>query len=135
MHEIKILQKNTVVTISSAEGNTLLKDLQENGFDIYSPCGGNGTCGKCMVYVKGEGEVTSCIYTVTSDIEIVLPEKREAKILVGQHEHTVLVPFNPGASTDLSYFPHGVAIDIGTTTLVFYLVNLLPEPSSKHGLL
>lgn len=143
MPEIKILQKNTVVTISSAEGNTLLKELQENGFDIYSPCGGNGTCGKCMVYVKGEGEVTSCIYQITGDIAIVLPEKREANILVGQHEHTVLVPFNPGASTDLSNFPHGVAIDIGTTTLVFYLVNLITgaiietravvNPQTKYG--
>jgi uncharacterized 2Fe-2S/4Fe-4S cluster protein (DUF4445 family) len=143
MPEIKILQKNTVVTISSAKGNTLLKELQENGFDIYSPCGGNGTCGKCMVYVKGVGEVTSCIYQVTGDIAIVLPEKREANILVGQHEHTVLVPFNPGASVDLSYFPHGVAIDIGTTTLVFYLVNLITgaiietraavNPQTKYG--
>ncbi|MDO9614277.1 MAG: 2Fe-2S iron-sulfur cluster-binding protein, partial [Bacteroidota bacterium] len=79
--EIKILQKKQVVTIVPGEGNTLLKVLQENGFDIYSPCGGNGTCGKCMVYVKGEGEVTSCIYPVTNDIEIVLPEKREANIL------------------------------------------------------
>jgi uncharacterized 2Fe-2S/4Fe-4S cluster protein (DUF4445 family) len=143
MPKIKILKKNTVVTISSAEGNTLLKELQENGFDIYSPCGGNGTCGKCMVYVKGEGEVTSCIYPVTGDIEIVLPEKREANILVGQHEHTLIMPFNPGVSTDLSYFPHGVAIDIGTTTLVFYLVNLITgaiietraavNPQSKYG--
>ncbi len=143
MPEIKILQKNTVVTIISGEENTLLNELQENGFDIYSPCGGNGTCGKCMVYVKGEGDVTSCIYLVTSDIEIVLPEKREAKILVEQHEHTTEVPFNPGDLAGLSCFPHGVAIDIGTTTLVFYLVNLITgaiiqtravvNPQSKYG--
>lgn len=143
MPEIKILQKNTIHTIQSGEGNSLLKDLQENGFDIYSPCGGNGTCGKCMVYVKGEGEVTSCIYWVTHDIEIVLPEKREAKILVEQHVHTAQVAFNPGASAGLSYFPHGIAIDIGTTTLVFYLVNLITggiietravvNPQTKYG--
>ena len=143
MPEIKILQKNTVLTIFSEQGNTLLKELQENGFEIYSPCGGNGTCGKCMVYVKGEGDVTSCIYPVTGDIEIVLPEKREAKILVEQHAHTTSVPFNPGDSVGLSYFPHGVAIDIGTTTLVFYLVNLITgaiietravvNPQTKYG--
>ena len=125
MPEIKILQKNTVKTILCGEGNTMLKELQESGFDIYSPCGGNGTCGKCMVYVKGEGEVTSCIYPVTNDIEIILPEKREANILVDQHEHTIEMPFNPGDSVGLSYFPHGVAIDVGTTTLVFHLVNLI----------
>lgn len=143
MPQIKILQKNTVVTIFSEHGNALLKELQENGFDIYSPCGGNGTCGKCLVYVKGEGEVTSCIYPVSNDIEIVLPEKREAKILAEQHEHTVNVAFNPGDSVGLSYFPYGVAIDIGTTTLVFYLVNLITgaivetraivNPQTKYG--
>jgi uncharacterized 2Fe-2S/4Fe-4S cluster protein (DUF4445 family) len=143
MPKIKILQKNTVTTILSEEGNTLLKELQDHGFDLYSPCGGNGTCGKCKVFVKGEGDVTSCIYPVTGDIEIVLPEKREAKILVEQHEHTALVPFNPGISANLSYYPHGVAIDIGTTTLVFYLVNLVTgaiietravvNPQTKYG--
>ncbi|HEY3373145.1 MAG TPA: ASKHA domain-containing protein [Prolixibacteraceae bacterium] len=125
MPEISVLQKNAVVTIVSTEGNTLLKELQEHGFDIYSPCGGNGTCGKCKVHVKGEGDVTSCIYPITRNVEIVLPEKREANILVEQHEHTIPMPFNPGDSTHLSYYPHGVAIDIGTTTLVFYFVNLV----------
>lgn len=143
MSEIRILQKDTIVTIFAKEGNTLLKELQDNGFDIYSPCGGNGICGKCKVYVKGEGDVTSCIYPVTGDMEIVLPEKREAKILVEQHAHTAQLPFNPGDSTSLSYLPHGVAIDIGTTTLVFYLVNLITEsiietraivnPQTKYG--
>jgi uncharacterized 2Fe-2S/4Fe-4S cluster protein (DUF4445 family) len=143
MPEIKLLQKNIVETFLCGEGNTLLKALQENGFDIYSPCGGNGTCGKCMVYVKGEGEVTSCIYPVTNDIEIVLPEKREANILVEQHEHTIEMPFNPGDTVGFSSFPYGVAIDIGTTTLVFYLVNLISgaiietravvNPQSKYG--
>lgn len=143
MPEITVIQKDAVVTIVSTEGNTLLKELQENGFDIYSPCGGNGTCGKCKVYVKGEGDVTSCIYPVISDMEVVLPEKREAKILVEQHEHTTQVSFNPGQSVYLSYYPHGVAIDIGTTTLVFYLVNLVTggiietraavNPQKKYG--
>lgn len=143
MPEIKILQKNTVETFQCGEGNTLLKELQENGFDIYSPCGGNGTCGKCMVYVKGEGEVTSCIYPVTNDIEIVLPENREANILVEQHEHTIELPFNPGNTVGYSVFQYGVAIDLGTTTLVFYLVNLIMgaiietravvNPQTKYG--
>ena len=143
MPEIKILQKDSIVTISVGEGNTLLKELQDHGFDLYSPCGGNGTCGKCKVLIKGEGVVTSCIYPVLNDIEIVLPEKREAKILVEQHEHTAQLAFDPGAPAGLSYFPHGVAIDIGTTTLAFYLVNLVTgsiietraavNPQTKYG--
>jgi uncharacterized 2Fe-2S/4Fe-4S cluster protein (DUF4445 family) len=143
MPEIKILQKDKIETILAKEGETLLGTLQKNNHDIYSPCGGNGTCGKCKVLVKGEGVVTSCIYHVTNDIEITLPEKREAKILVEQHEHTAQVAFDPGASANLSYYPHGLAIDIGTTTLVFYLVNLVTggiietravvNPQTKYG--
>lgn len=143
MPHIKILRESNVVTFFSEKGKILLKELQQNGFDIYSPCGGNGTCGKCKVFVKGEGDVTSCIYPIMCDLEIVLPKKREAKILAEQHEHTTSVPFNPGVSADLSYYPHGVAIDIGTTTLVFYLVNLVTgaiietraavNPQTKYG--
>ena len=102
MPEIKIVQKDKIETILAREGETLLGTLQKKGHDIYSPCGGNGTCGKCKVFVKGEGVVTSCIYHVANDMEITLPEKREAKILVEQHEHTAQVAFDPGASANLS---------------------------------
>jgi uncharacterized 2Fe-2S/4Fe-4S cluster protein (DUF4445 family) len=49
----------------------------------------------------------------------------------------------PGQSADLSSYPHGVAIDLGTTSVVFYLVNLITgtiaetrailNPQSKYG--
>jgi len=143
MPEIKILFKSNVVSILSNKDNSLLTDLQENGFDIYSPCGGKGTCGKCKVFIKGEGDVSSCIYKAIRDIEIILPEKRETKILVVQNEHTIQVPFIPGDSAGLSLFPYGIAIDIGTTTLVFYLINLITggisetrgviNPQTRHG--
>ena len=48
--------------ISSADvpwGTMLLDAVRSSGFGVYSPCGGNGTCGKCKVYVKHEGYVTS----------------------------------------------------------------------------
>jgi uncharacterized 2Fe-2S/4Fe-4S cluster protein (DUF4445 family) len=49
----------------------------------------------------------------------------------------------PGPAADMSVYPHGVAIDIGTTSLVFYLVNLITgtivetkaslNPQAKYG--
>ena len=76
-------------------------------------------------------------------MEVVLPDKREAKVLVAQHSHTIQLPLMPGPSADLSVYPHGVAIDIGTTSLVFYLVNLITgtivetrailNPQAKYG--
>ena len=143
MIKIAVYQNGKLTETETASGEILLNVLRNNDFDIYSPCGGNGTCGKCKVLVKGEGIVTSCIYTVNESIEIVLPDKREAKVLVAQHSHTIQLPLIPGPSADLSGYPHGVAIDIGTTTLVLYMLNLITgtiveirallNPQAKYG--
>ncbi len=143
MTKVVVHQNRNLREAEAATGEILLDVLRNNGFDVYSPCGGNGTCGKCKVLVKGEGIVTSCIYTVKESIEIVLPDMREAKVLVAQHSHTIQLPLIPGPSADLSGYPHGVAIDIGTTTLVLYLVNLITgtlvetrailNPQAKYG--
>jgi uncharacterized 2Fe-2S/4Fe-4S cluster protein (DUF4445 family) len=143
MAKLTVYQNGKTRETETLPGEILLNVLRNNGFDVYSPCGGNGTCGKCKVLVKGEGIVTSCIFTVNDSIEIVLPDKREAKVLVAQHAHTIQLPLLPGPAADLSGFPHGVAIDIGTTSLVFYLVNLITgtiaetrailNPQAKYG--
>ena len=99
--------------------------LRDAGYDIYSPCGGNGTCGKCKVWIQGEGSVSSCVFPVTRDLEVIIPDQKEAQILVDQHKYTVKLPVQPGHQVKLSNNPHGVAIDIGTTSLVFYLVDLI----------
>jgi len=99
--------------------------LRDAGYDIYSPCGGNGTCGKCKVWIQGEGAVSSCVFPVTKDLEVIIPDQKEAQILVDQHKYTIKLPVQPGHQARLSNNPHGVAIDIGTTSLVFYLVDLI----------
>jgi uncharacterized 2Fe-2S/4Fe-4S cluster protein (DUF4445 family) len=143
MPVITVIEKGRKKFIDAENGDLLLSVLRKNNIEIYSPCGGNGTCGKCEVLIKGEGAVTSCMYPVVNDIEVVLPGQREAAILIDQHAFTVQLPFNPGESINLSYYPHGVAVDIGTTTLVFYLVNLftggiietkaITNPQSRYG--
>lgn len=125
MVKVNIHHQGVVRLIESAEGESLLDALRTNGFEVYSPCGGNGTCGKCNVMVKNEGLVPSCMYPLKESIDVILPDRREAKVLVEQHQHTVLLPLMPGKCADLSVFPHGVAVDIGTTTVVLYLVNLI----------
>lgn len=135
-------QGNIIKTVSES-GEILLNVLRRNGFEVYSPCGGNGTCGKCKILIKGEGLVTSCLYSVNGSVEVILPDKREAKILAEQHKHTIQLQLLPGACADMSGYPHGVAIDIGTTSVVFYLVNLITgslvetrailNPQAKYG--
>lgn len=125
MIELKVHHQDEIKTIITEGNASLLEILRENGYEIFTPCGGNGTCGKCKVWQKGEGSITSCVHYVTESMEIILPDKKEAQILVEQHIHTLSLPFSPGPSSFLSYLPHGVALDLGTTSLVFYLVNLV----------
>lgn len=143
MIKLHIHHQGEIKEIESVEGESLLNALRENGFEIYSPCGGNGTCGKCNVLVKNEGLVPSCLYPLKESIEVILPDKREAKVLTEQHQHTIQLPLMPGRCTDFSVYPHGVAVDIGTTTVALYLVNLITgvisetrailNPQSKYG--
>ena len=143
MPKLIIHHQGTVKTVECQEGDSLLNALRKNGFEIYSPCGGNGTCGKCNIHVKNEGLVPSCLHPAKDSTEVILPDSREAKILIEQHQHTVLLPLMPGKCSDLSVYPHGIAVDIGTTTVVFYLVNLITgvitetraiiNPQTKYG--
>jgi len=143
MIKLNIHYQGQINKIESIEGETLLNILRRNGFEVYSPCGGNGTCGKCNVMVRHTGLVPSCLYYPTEDIEVVLPGKREARVLVEQHKYTVQLPLMPGSCAYLTSYPHGVAIDIGTTTMAFYMVNLITgtiietrailNPQTKYG--
>lgn len=122
---IKIHTKEKSTELEVTHGSNLMFELFKAQFEIYSPCGGNGTCGKCKVYIKNEGYVTSCLYEIDNDIEVSLPDPTESKILVSQYKYTRALPLDPGDSAKLSSYPLGIAIDIGTTTMVFYLVNLI----------
>ena len=143
MTQLTVYQSNKKTTHAVEKGTTLLRALQLHGFEIYSPCGGNGTCGKCKVYVKEEGSVSSCLFVIDRNLEVVLPDPVESTILTSQYKNTIVLPFDPGTSVSLSAYPMGVAIDIGTTTLVLYLVNLMTgslietrsttNPQSKYG--
>jgi uncharacterized 2Fe-2S/4Fe-4S cluster protein (DUF4445 family) len=124
MPELKIHDGGKIYSFQIEKDELLLETLRSQGFSIYSPCGGKGSCGKCLVMVKGTGIVTSCLFKVQDSIEVVLPEQRGAQVLSAQHSLTRDLPLNPGESIHLSDNPHGIAIDLGTTTLVFYLVSL-----------
>jgi uncharacterized 2Fe-2S/4Fe-4S cluster protein (DUF4445 family) len=113
--------------IKAETGENLLAALTRSGIEIYAPCGGNGTCGKCRIWTPEQGTVFACQTTVTKDDEIVLPSTLEASILEFQHRHTHEYPVNPGPSVQLSGSPFGIAVDIGTTTIVLYFFDFSGE--------
>jgi uncharacterized 2Fe-2S/4Fe-4S cluster protein (DUF4445 family) len=125
LKKIRIISGKTEKLLNNIKGSSLFEIIRDNGYNIYSPCGGKGTCGKCTVYIKGEGIITSCRYYPSTDVEVILPDKRESQILVAQSDYLEEFPLNEINISKLSKNPFGVAIDIGTTTLVFFFVNLL----------
>ena len=81
MISVKLHKNGTTETVSAAKGENLLKIIQKVSSGFYAPCGGNGTCGKCRVNILSEGFVTSCLYSVDKDIDVILPDDLEMKIL------------------------------------------------------
>ena len=128
MPRLKIISESGSQRFIHAEtGENLLDVLTRNGIEIYAPCGGNGTCGKCRIWTGELGTVFACQTTVTNDDEILLPSALEASILDFQHRHTLKYPVSPGPSVQLSGSPFGLAADIGTTTIVLYFYDFRRE--------
>jgi len=130
-------------------GSTLLDAARLAGVYLNSLCGGDGTCGKCKVHVQtpaapggdrkalaaGERTVLACRERADGDVVVTVPQEaglRAARILVGidTHDgpHTTAAgsfPFDPPVPTpaDAPAQHFGLAVDVGTTTVVAHLVD------------
>ncbi len=104
--------------ISAAPGENLLSLLRREDLAPHAPCGGKGTCGKCMVLVNGM-EQLACQTYVTEDLYIELLGKGENATILSKGTNGIL-------SVDEGLEGNLLAIDLGTTTMVCYLLD-------KHG--
>ena len=111
MSQVTILPGEQVLTAPA--GKNLMEFLRENSLLRDAPCNGRGTCGKCKVMVNGQ-EVLSCQTRVEADITVELPQQRQASILTGS------MGVQTQADGSAQYV---LAIDIGTTTVVAYLLD------------
>jgi uncharacterized 2Fe-2S/4Fe-4S cluster protein (DUF4445 family) len=113
------------------QGAMLVEAASRAGIILTTPCGGKGTCRKCAVKLQPSGRtVLACQYAVHSDLRVIVPpESRfyEHKILehgvgpAGDIEPTVVNRYL-GLAGQSPVF--GVAVDIGTTTVVAKLVDM-----------
>ena len=122
---------------SCKNGANLLQTLLDAGIFVDNACSGKGICGKCKVKVLNgslseasetekkvlkeqelaDGIRLSCLAEVTGDVEIALLQKeRKHKVLTGG--------YIPEFQRDVYESGYGVAIDIGTTTVVTALIDL-----------
>lgn len=108
-------------------GTTLLQAQAKAGLLPDAPCGGKGTCGKCLVTVAGQS-ILACQSVVNRDMSVLLPRTEETSILTKGIRQFI--------QTDRAH-RYGVAIDVGTTTIVAYLLDgqtgmLLADESCRN---
>lgn len=139
-YKLKVHGKEGITELSINPEETLYKALVENKLNTFpAPCAGKGTCGKCKVRVDGplsemkdsEKKLLkdktefrlACFVTPEGDCELWMEDEAKAKIaLYGERKDVVLDPAGPVSSGGA---PLGVAVDIGTTTVVTYLYDLV----------
>lgn len=89
--------------------------FQELGItQVHAPCGGNGTCKKCLVTVEGLGKVLSCQTQCKDDMCVTVAE--EQKSAIAENGNCYLYPADAGEGLL-------AACDIGTTTVVCHLLD------------
>lgn len=118
-------------TDSKTAGNpTILEYCRSHGVTgIEAPCGGKGTCGKCKVTVTKpyHKEVLACQTKICDGMEIIVGRKEST----GTKEDSMVVLTNGGSISEKFNEPEKVesnagtlaACDIGTTTVVCYLID------------
>jgi len=138
---IRLLRQDGEQTLTARRGQLLHDVLTVNEVKHPAPCGGRGTCGKCGVLVDGV-RMLSCRYRLERDITVEIPEHRKATVLTSGATLKD-VPLDPGVAVRSGMGLFGVAIDIGTTTVVVYLEDLargrtvdvesFVNPQGSHG--
>ena len=92
---------------------TLLQVLQEKGKHVNAACGGGGTCKKCLVQIDGVLKL-ACQTIYTDDLNIEL---------IAQDEGFAVLDLPPEISALRDGADYGLAVDIGTTTIAFALLD------------
>ncbi|MHB1347135.1 MAG: ASKHA domain-containing protein [Candidatus Humimicrobiaceae bacterium] len=95
-HIIKIYPQNLSMEVK--DGYNLRQALLEMGINLGGSCGGSGTCGRCRVEILDENQadlkskdleqsknkniVLSCITQVKSDLEVLIPHRKDSKAFI-----------------------------------------------------
>ena len=108
---VTFLPDNIILQVE--ENTTVLQAQITAGLHPDAPCGGKGTCGKCRVTIDGR-EVLACQTLVDRDLTV-LTEAEEAEY--------ILTTGLAVTTTPEGRYPYVLAFDIGTTTVVAYLMD------------
>ncbi|NIP24491.1 MAG: DUF4445 domain-containing protein [Phycisphaerae bacterium] len=130
MKHFKITFKPDDREITIHKGATLFEAAGQAGIILNTACGGRGICGKCEVILELGGEkVLACQYRIERDLVVTIPVSSrffEQKILAEGIETTGIQPdiYEKYLKIQPEEQILGVAVDIGTTTVVARLINM-----------
>lgn len=117
--------------ISIHSGATILEAAGQAGIILNTVCGGKGTCKKCIVYLEPDSRrILACQYRIESDLIVTIPvDSRfyEQRILTEGIEagsRTERDIYQKYVRADSSTTIYGLAVDIGTTTVVARLIDM-----------
>jgi len=131
MEHFRVVFEPDGLAVSVHRGATLLEAAGLAGIILTTPCGGKGTCGKCALTLRPSGErVLACQYRIQSDLTVTVPQESrfyEHKILTEGADHgrqvnpTVAGRYRAAVGSGEIL---GLAVDIGTTTVVAKLIDM-----------
>jgi uncharacterized 2Fe-2S/4Fe-4S cluster protein (DUF4445 family) len=131
MKHFKVTFKPDGRQISIHAGATLLEAAGQAGIILNTICGGKGSCRKCLVNLgPDDRQVLACQYHIESDLIVTIPPASrffEHQILTegikahARYKPDIYQKYLKNAPPDRIF---GVAIDIGTTTVVAKLINM-----------
>ncbi|MFH1715957.1 MAG: ASKHA domain-containing protein [Planctomycetota bacterium] len=117
--------------ISIHSGATLVEAAGQGGIILNTVCGGRGTCKKCIAYLEPDNrQVLACQYRIQSDLVVTIPRDSrffEQQILAESFdtesgiEPDIYKAYSQAAAGGAIL---GVAVDVGTTTVVARLVEM-----------
>lgn len=103
----------TDLTVAVDAGTSILQAEIQAGLQPDAPCSGKGTCGKCRVRLETGGEVLACQTAVERDVTVHTMDGGAAQILTDAGS-----ALSADSSSD-----YAIAFDVGTTTVVGYLMD------------
>jgi len=109
-HKITLLPANQTVEVPT--GSLVAEAIQRAGLEITQPCGGQGRCGRCAVFIQGDGArrrstirlsaedldsgyALACQTVVEGDLTVTIPEQEriERRLVTDKTAKSIEVPF------------------------------------------
>lgn len=109
-HKVTLLPANKTVEVPT--GTLVAEAIQRAGLEIAQPCGGQGRCGRCAVFVQGEGArrrstirlsaadlesgfALACQTVIEGDLTVTIPEQEriERRLVTDKTAKAIEVPF------------------------------------------